>query len=108
MVLDISDRKQVEKEREAYAQMLEVIRRMQLDFIAELPADELFDNLLARLLELTGSEYGFIGEVLYKDAKPYLKTQAIMNITWNEDMRKFYEENAPKGMEFYNLKTLLS
>ena len=106
LVRDISGRKQVEKEREAYAQMLEAIRRMQSDFIAELPADELFNNLLARLLELTGSEYGFIGEILYKDAKPYLNTKAIMNITWNEEMRKFYEENAPEGMKFYNLNTL--
>lgn len=56
---------------------------------------------------MTESEYGFIGEVLYGDAKkPYLKTHAITNIAWNKETRKFYEENAPQGMEFYNLKTL--
>ena len=69
---------------------------------------------------MTESEYGFIGEILYSDqgeayleevhmklrGKPYLKTHALTNIAWNEETKKFYDENAPKGMEFYNLNTL--
>ncbi|MBF0589467.1 MAG: PAS domain S-box protein, partial [Magnetococcales bacterium] len=67
----------------------------------------IFEKMLATLLELTQSEYGFIGEVLHlEDDSPYLKTHAITNIAWNEETLKFYEEESPKGMEFTNLETL--
>jgi PAS domain S-box-containing protein len=40
------------------------------------------------------------------DGQPYLKTHAITNIAWHEQTRAFYEQHAPAGLEFYNLKTL--
>jgi diguanylate cyclase (GGDEF)-like protein/PAS domain S-box-containing protein len=67
----------------------------------------IFDKLLEQLLQLTVSEYGFIGEVLLNnDSIPYLKTHAITDISWNEETKKFYQEGAPDGLEFRNLKTL--
>lgn len=86
--------------------LLGAITKAQEEFIYEKPSQEIFNHLLDALLELTGSEYGFIGEVLQKEGKPYLKTHAITNIAWNDDTRKFYEENAPQGLEFYNLNSL--
>ena len=87
--------------------LLEVIRRAQAQFIQTAETRQLFDDMLTELLELTESEYGFIGEVLTtQEGALYLKTHAITNIAWNDDTRKFYEENAPKGLEFLNLKTL--
>lgn len=86
--------------------LLEAITKAQEEFVCEKPSKEIFNHLLDALLKLTDSEYGFIGEVLEKDKKPYLKTHAITNIAWNDDTRKFYEENAPKGLEFYNLNSL--
>ena len=88
-------------------QLSDTISRAQETFISEPDRRRAFDNLLADILKLTKSEYGFIGEVLYKDdGTPYLKTYAITNIAWNDDTRAFYAANAPKGMEFHNLKTL--
>ena len=76
-------------------------------FISYSNPRDLFDGMLGSLLDLTESEYGFIGEVLYtEDGSPYLKTHAITNIAWNTETRNFYEKNAPQGLEFYNLKTL--
>lgn len=86
--------------------LLEAITKAQTEFVYEKPSQEIFNHLLDQLLELTGSEYGFIGEVLYKDDKPYLKTHSITNIAWNDDTRKFYEDNAPAGLEFKNLNSL--
>jgi diguanylate cyclase (GGDEF)-like protein/PAS domain S-box-containing protein len=37
---------------------------------------------------------------------PYLRTQAITNIAWDQATRDFYAEHAPKGLEFTNLDTL--
>ncbi|TXT41151.1 MAG: PAS domain-containing protein [Comamonadaceae bacterium] len=88
-------------------QLMEAIVRAQSEFIREADRRKAFDLLLADILALSGSEYGFIGEVLYQpDGQPYLKTYAITNIAWNDATREFYEKNAPNGLEFFNLKTL--
>jgi len=87
-------------------ELLEAIRLAQSRFIRDVDAKALFDQLLSDILRLTESEYGFIGEVLYRDGNPYLRTFAISNIAWNDETQCFYEENAPRGMEFTNLNTL--
>jgi len=89
-------------------ELLEAIRLAQSRFIRDVDAKALFDQLLSDILRLTESEYGFIGEVLYRDGKPYLRTFAISNIAWNDETQRFYEENAPKGMEVTNLNTPVS
>ena len=67
----------------------------------------IFIHLLQELLNITESEYGFIGEVFYSDnGNPYLKTLAITDVSWNEETRSFYEERSPVGMEFTNLDSL--
>ena len=98
--------KQEEQERNI-SKIGEIVRASQEDFITGLPRDELFNRVLARLLDFTGTEYGFIGEVL-RDEKgdPYLKTYALTNISWNEATRKLYEESKATGFVFRNLHTL--
>ncbi len=87
--------------------LLLAISHVQSQFIVDANPAELFDNLLNDLLELTDSQYGFIGEVLYADGgAPYLKTHAITNIAWNEKTRRFYADNFRQGLEFTNLNTL--
>ncbi len=66
-----------------------------------------FSGLLQRLLALTQSEYGFIGEVLQSaDGQPYLKTYAITDIAWDAASKAHFAAMAPKGMEFTNLRSL--
>ena len=117
---DITERKQAEAALHESNLLLRTISSIQSQAIADVEPKVLFDGLLDSLLELTQSEYGFIGEVLFAvDGSPYmeeaymkirgrsyLKTHAITNIAWNEETRIFYEKNAPKGMEFHNLNTL--
>ena len=86
--------------------LLDVIHRMQSRFIASRDADALFDELLRDLLALTGSEYGFVGEVLHQPTgEPYLRTLALTNVTWDEQTQRLWARNAP-NFEFMNLKTL--
>ncbi len=88
--------------------LLEAISRAQEHVISSAEPKQLFDGLLSDILKLTQSEYGFIGEILYKpDGQSYLKTHAISNIAWDDESREFYEVNAPDGLEFVNLKSLL-
>ncbi len=112
--------KQVRTDLQKSNRLLKAITWIQTQFLADAEPAILFDGMLDRLLELTDSEYGFIGEILFAAdgspimeesymkfrGRPYLKTHAITNIAWNEETRAFYAENAPKGMEFHNLKTL--
>jgi PAS domain S-box-containing protein len=90
-----------------YSRLLRAITTAQDQLLGVIEPDSLFDGLLRALLDLTDSEYGFVGETLRKaNGDPYLKTHAITNIAWNEETRRFYEDNVPNGLEFYNLKTL--
>lgn len=66
-----------------------------------------FERMLTDLLALTGSEYGFIGEIRSDpDGSPYLQTHAITDISWNEESREFFRKHAPAGLQFRNLNTL--
>ncbi|MFN5830627.1 MAG: hypothetical protein ACK46R_07735, partial [Bacteroidota bacterium] len=44
----------------------------------------LFKKVLNKVLSITGSEYGFIGEVLIRNDAPMLKTYAITDISWSQ------------------------
>ena len=85
---------------------LDALSRAQSQFISRTDPNALFDELLNSILDVTGSEYGFIGQVLYSDGKPYLKNFATTDISWNEETRSFYETNSPDGLEFVNLDNL--
>lgn len=104
---DITKRKLEEDDLRRSNDLLEVLRQIQTRFLASDDHHPLFNDLLDNLLNLTQSDFGFIGEVLYDEGgKPYLKTHSITNIAWNAETRRFYDEHAPQGMEFRNLDTL--
>jgi PAS domain S-box-containing protein len=106
---EIANTKLLEQARElARSRHLEdIIARAQSGFIANESRQGAFGMLLEDLLALTVSEYGFIGEIRYSDqGAPFLKTYAITDIAWDKGTRAFYQQNAPQGMEFHNLKTL--
>ncbi len=87
--------------------LLTAITRAQSQFVLSRDARTVFDGMLEALLNLTDSEYGFIGEVFHEDdGTPYLKTHAITNIAWNEETQQLYDENIEQGLEFRNLNTL--
>ena len=78
-------------------ELLQSIATAQARHIAKDHTRRLFDGLLADLLRLTDSEYGFIGEVHEGADAPYLKTWAITNIAWNDETHRFYAEHAPRA-----------
>lgn len=100
-------REQTRKLRSA-RQLAEAIVSAQSQFIRLDDQRRAYDGLLTDILELTDSEYGFIGEVLYdSDGDPYLKTHAITNIAWDDETAASYVANASEGLEFHNLDTLI-
>lgn len=89
-----------------HKELIDAILRAQTGFDADADSNGIFEIILNDLLAITASEYGFIGEVMFKDGVPSLRTHAITNIAWNEDTRAFYAKNAPAGLVFTNLNTL--
>ncbi|MCY1078369.1 ATP-binding protein [Archangium lansingense] len=87
--------------------LLQALTEVQTEFIQGHEMPRIFDKLLSVLLKLTDSEYGFIGEVQRTaEGEPLLRTHALTNIAWTGELREFYAREAPKGLEFTNLKTL--
>lgn len=67
-----------------------------------------YSSLLETILELTHSEYGFIGDIQQeKDGTPYLQTRAYTNIAWDEGSRKLLDSNPSGGVRFYNMDNLI-
>jgi len=107
LVGDISARKRLEHTLRAQARILSLVRQGMETYVGTGNLKATTDFLLAGLLDLTGSEYGFIGEVLRDQAgAPYLKSHSLTDISWSPDTRRLYEMYQATGMEFHNLHTL--
>lgn len=86
--------------------LLQAISMVQAAFILDSNSVIAFQQLLNSLLELTESEYGFIGEIRRSErGHPFLKTHAVTNIAWDQETTELYEKYAP-SLEFHNLDNL--
>jgi PAS domain S-box-containing protein len=112
-VLDITDRKHAEEQAVLQARLqrnntlLQALNRAQSEHIAELDAGSLFEGLLAQLVLLTESRFGFIGEVLADTGgAPYLKTLALTDTSIDEPSRALMEKHRRAGLEYGDMNTL--
>jgi PAS domain S-box-containing protein len=107
-ITDVTEARLAAQQAERQNRMLEAVRMAQAQFIAADDKRQAFEGLLDTFLQVTHSEYGFIGEVLYDGpGQPYLKTQAISNIAWDDMSKAMFAQHQVDGMEFRNPKTLL-
>lgn len=104
---DVTEARLATQKLERQHRLIEAVRLAQSVYIEAEDKRKAFEGLLQSLLSVTGSAYGFVGEVLYTDAgAPYLRTTAITNIAWDEASRLMYASQADTGMAFRNLDTL--
>ena len=107
VVQDIDATVRLEEQLRQQRKLLDMLHRSTTDFVMKGDFRKAMDALLDTLLELTESEYGFTGEVLYKENKQaYLKTHSMTNIAWNDETQALYEQYEKSGFEFHNLDTL--
>ncbi|MBL3823598.1 MULTISPECIES: sensor domain-containing phosphodiesterase [unclassified Marinobacter] len=84
------------------------IHRAQNVFLTSDNEHAAFELMLNDLLALTGSQFGFIGEVLQRnDDAPFLKIGAITNIAWSPETQALYQEVERRGMIFDRLDNIL-
>ncbi|HBX39471.1 MAG TPA: hypothetical protein DEG64_03125, partial [Marinobacter adhaerens] len=68
-----------------------------------------FEQMLNDMQSLTGSQFGFIGETLFRpNGDPYLKIGAITNIAWNPKTQALYQQVERRGLVFDRLDTLIA
>lgn len=104
---DVTEARLAAQQGERQNRLLESVRMAQARFIETDDKRKAFEGLLDALLTVTGSEYGFVSEVLYDEqGDPYLKTHAITNIAWDDISHSQYAQHKSGGMEFRNLKSL--
>jgi len=69
---------------------------------------DLFEDALERLLALTGSQLGLIGEVLQThEGRPFLKALATNDASWAAGTRRHHRKEAPREPELHPLSNLL-
>jgi hypothetical protein len=84
-----------------------------LEDINRLLADTDFDShyvcqhLLNKLVQITGSEYGFLGKIVNENGKNVLYTCAITNIAWNASSSTFFLDYYKSTLRFSNMDTLV-
>ena len=89
--------------------LLEAISEVQAIYIGgDEDAHAFFQRLLDILLDITNSEYGFVGEVVGTGdgVNPWLHTWAMTDISWDEDSRARY--GASGFMEFTSTELLFA
>ena len=85
---------------------LKSLTRIQQTIIEYSSIEKSSHKILEELLNLTNSEFGFIGEVSYENDKPYIDTHALMNLSLDEEVSSYFEENIQEGIDFLNMSGL--
>ena len=107
VVQEITKTKGMQEELLQQKKLLDMLHRSTTNFVEKGDIRETMSTMLDDLLELTGSEYGFAGEVLVDDdGNSYLCTHAITNIAWDKKTQDLYESSLETGFEFRNPNTL--
>ncbi len=95
---------------DAYRRLGAIIAQVQSRYILRAPPREVFEPLLTDLLGFTGSEYGFIAELLRDpvDNHRFLRIQVLTDISWDGPTSRIYADHlaGKRHVEFHNMETL--
>jgi len=106
-IINIHSQKLAEEDAKKLNTLLQAVNETQLRFFEQEDFFTPMNSLLENLLSITGSQFGFTGEVLFDENEaPYLKSHTISNISWSGETQKYFERNFKAGIEFRNLNTL--
>ncbi|MES2825755.1 MAG: ATP-binding protein [Pseudomonadota bacterium] len=96
------------KERSRLQKLSKSISDAQAKFIKESDTTTIFPQLLADILDLTESKFGFIGEVFFiKDNQPELRMHSLSSIGEDEQFNLFYQKYAREKTVLTDMNNLL-
>ncbi|UQB42139.1 response regulator [Thiomicrospira microaerophila] len=108
-VTDLSEREESRKATELRNKLLAALKKATEEFVAITDnQDQVWDDLLHSLLEITDSEQGFIGEVLFREGgERCLKIHTITNISWDKPSYELYEKLKSQDMLLCSSETMI-
>lgn len=96
-----------EQTQQRLNELLQAVNEAHLSFFVEDEFQTPLEVFLDKILQITGSKFGFIGEVLFdQENKPFLRSHTLSNLAWDETSAQFFKNNYRSGIEFRNLDTL--
>ena len=97
LITEIHERSEAHAKDLSSRNLLMAVQSALLEFVSGTPSPEpIFGTLLAELLALTESEFGFIAEVSFESGKAMTRNLALSNISWDDDSRVSYENELTK------------
>ena len=88
--------------------LLYILRRAQSKFISSVGVEDVFAEALKAIVQLTESEYGFIGETDHDEDGPFLRMVVFYNQSSDPSICDFFDMNKNEGViEFRYSDTLI-
>ncbi|RUM41803.1 MAG: hypothetical protein DSY80_08265 [Desulfocapsa sp.] len=107
-VQDITESATITKNLAETNRLLGMVQRVQEGFIRNRDVAEIYNSLLADLLQFSESSDGFIGDVFVTpEKKPYLRAYIFTDLSCNQENTELYEQVEGRGFEFHDLDNLL-
>ena len=104
---DVTRANREKAEHQRQSRIYESVAELQASYIERGLSREWWQTAIGRLIEVTGSEFGFIGRTMTDDEQnPFMRMLAVTNIAWNEWSREAFDEYFEKGLDFRNLDNL--
>ncbi len=102
------DLNSINQEFRSSNRLLGVISAAQMAFISEKNSKQTFAELLSDIIDITDSQFGFIGEINY-DAKktPFLQMNAFINLSWSQKDKILFNQQQSEGFVFRKLDPLI-
>lgn len=108
VVQDITEIREADLKLEAQASLLNMLHDSLNAFVLEGRFKATLDTMLDNLISLTGSEFGYLAEVLYDHSeKPYLRVQAVTDISWDAMSSEMVSRVGTDRFEFRELDNML-
>ncbi|MBN2866578.1 MAG: response regulator [Thiotrichales bacterium] len=109
VVTDQSERAREKKAIEERNSLLDALRKATEGFVIDSKENEwAWDHLLNEIVNITDSEYGFIGEVIFEEGgERALKLHALTNIAWDDSSQALYEKLKTKDMTLGTANTMI-
>ncbi|WP_372972923.1 PAS domain-containing protein [Marinobacter sp.] len=108
VVQDVTEMREADLRLERQARLLNMLHDSLTAFVLEGRFRTTLDTMLNNLIALTGSEFGYLAEVLYDHGeKPYLRVQSITDISWDESSSEMLSRVGTDRFEFRQLDNLL-
>lgn len=105
---DITAQKRIQAKRQHQTRLLDLLRQTLQHYLANPDFQAASTPLLDGMLRLTGSAYGFLGEVLYDmDGLPFFKPQALSQVIWDDESRHLCLEKQTPEADYQSLDNLI-